>query len=57
MREGQISGVMEGLHSRKQHMGRNRKLGKCKGISRRIQKRIWKRKKGNKKAGKLQRKE
>jgi len=36
MREGQIPGVMEGLHSRKQYMGRNRKPGKCKGIGRRV---------------------
>ena len=57
MREGQISSVIEGLHSRKWYMGRNRKLGKCKGIGREIWKRIWKEEKRNKKIKKLWRKE
>ena len=52
MREEQIPGTIEGLHSRKWYMGRNRKLGKYKGVGRRVWKRIWKRRKENKKTGK-----
>jgi len=36
IREGQIPGVIERLYGRKQYMGRDKKLGKCKGIGRRI---------------------
>jgi len=43
MRQGEVFGVIERVHSRSGHLEKKGKLEKYKRISRRIQKRIWER--------------
>jgi len=36
VREGQVLGMMEGVHSRDRYMGRKREFGKCKRTGQRV---------------------